>query len=43
MLLCNVSRFSIRHCIGSYLVMDQAGPFCTLKNNYNNNNDAMTL
>ena len=23
--------------------MDQAGPFCTLKNNYNNNNDAMTL
>ena len=23
--------------------MDQAGPFCTLKNNYNNNNDAMRL
>ena len=43
MLLCCVSRFSIRHCIGSYLVMDQAEPFFTLKNNYNNNNDAMTL
>ena len=43
-LLCSVSRFSIRHCIGSYLVMDQAEPFCTLKNNNNNNNnDAMTL
>ena len=43
MSLCCVSRFSIRHCIGSYLVMDQAEPFFTLKNNYNNNNDAMTL
>ena len=42
-LLCSVSRFSIRHCIGSYLVMDQTGPFCTLENNYNNNNDAITL
>ena len=43
-LLCSVSRFSLRHCIGSYQVMDQAGPFCTLKNNNNNNNnDAMTL
>ena len=42
-LLCSVSRLGIRHCIGSYLVMDQAEPFCSLKNNYNNNNDAMTL
>ena len=43
-LLCSVSRFILRHCIGSYQVMDQAGPFCTQKNNNNNNNnDAMTL
>ena len=42
-LLCSLSRLSIRYYIGSYLVMDQAGPFFTLKNNYNKNNDAMTL